>query len=186
MSAAAVTPCARTRGRGPPNLLTPSNIRHATSLCRCQVVAALYLCASSATLSKKSLLCAALGRHPPLPTSIPACSVLILAAHAGFLSTIMTESPLKNILLMKRSLLMGLPLCLPFPVLGASVHISFTFSRTMLQCLSKAFTLASSFLLFLQLIKTWQFFLTESESTLRGPTLKSSLGGSSPCAAMTA
>ena len=35
-----------------------------------------------------------------------------------------------------------------------SVHISFTFSKIMLQCLSKAFTLPRSFLLFLQLIST--------------------------------
>lgn len=35
-----------------------------------------------------------------------------------------------------------------------SVHISFTFSKTMLQCLSKALTRPSSFLLFLQLIRT--------------------------------
>lgn len=37
---------------------------------------------------------------------------------------------------------------------GTSVHISFTFSRTMLQCLSKAFTRPRSFLLFLQLMST--------------------------------
>jgi len=35
-----------------------------------------------------------------------------------------------------------------------SVHISFTFSRIMLQCLSKAFTRPSSFLLFRQLMST--------------------------------
>ena len=35
-----------------------------------------------------------------------------------------------------------------------SVHISFTFSRIMLQCLSNAFTLPRSFLLFLQFIST--------------------------------
>ena len=35
-----------------------------------------------------------------------------------------------------------------------SVHISFTFSRIMLQCLSKAFTLPRSFRLFLQLMST--------------------------------
>jgi hypothetical protein len=40
------------------------------------------------------------------------------------------------ILLMKRSLFTPLPL----PPLGFSVHISFTFSRTMLQCRSKALT----------------------------------------------
>lgn len=36
----------------------------------------------------------------------------------------------------------------------ASVHISLTFSSTMLQCLSNAFTRPSSFLLFLQLMST--------------------------------
>ena len=46
--------------------------------------------------------------------------------------------------------LLVLSLCnLPFPVLGSSVHISLTPSRTMLQCLSNAFTLPSNFLLFL-------------------------------------
>ncbi len=35
-----------------------------------------------------------------------------------------------------------------------SVHISFTFSKIMLQCLSKAFTRPSSFLLFRQLMST--------------------------------
>ena len=35
-----------------------------------------------------------------------------------------------------------------------SVHISFTFSKIILQCLSKAFTLPKSFLLFLQLMST--------------------------------
>ena len=40
---------------------------------------------------------------------------------------------------------------LPFPLLGSSVHISLTPSSTMLQCLSKAFTRPSSFLLFLKI-----------------------------------
>ena len=77
----------------------------------------------------------------------------------------------------------------PFPVFGSSVHISFTPSNTMLQCRSKAFTLPNSFLLFLkhfisktaashcvylQLIKTWVLFLTESVRTLRGPVENSS------------
>ena len=56
---------------------------------------------------------------------------------SGFFNTRMTESPLKNILEMKRSLLTGLDFFLPLPVLGTSVHISFTFSSTMLQCLRK-------------------------------------------------
>ena len=129
----------------------------------------------------------------------------------GFRSTRMTESPLKNILLMYRSLLTGLAfflpemityminkstneelqwyrqklvICakmiknwgnnLPFPVLGSSVHISLTFSRTMLQCLSKALTRPKSFLLFLQLMRTWVLFLTDWVRTDRGPVLNSS------------
>ena len=40
------------------------------------------------------------------------------------------------------------------PSFITSVHISFTFSKIMLQCLSNAFTLPRSFLLFLQLIST--------------------------------
>lgn len=58
-----------------------------------------------------------------------------LAVAKGFLNTKMTESPLKNIFEMKRSLLTGFDFFLPFPVFGCSVHISLTFSRTMLQCL---------------------------------------------------
>ena len=63
---------------------------------------------------------------------------------------------------------------LPFPVLGSSVHISLTPSKTMLQCLSNAFTLPSSFLLFLQLMRTWVLFFTLSVRTLRGPVWNSS------------
>lgn len=62
----------------------------------------------------------------------------------------------------------------PLPVLGNSVHISLTFSRTILQCLSKAFTLPSNFLLFLQLISTWVLFLTDCVRTDNGPVLNSS------------
>merc|ERR1719500_384646 len=76
----------------------------------------------------------------------------------------MTESPLRNILLMNRSLLTGFAFFFPFPVFGNSVHISLTPSNTMLQCRSKAFTLPNSFLL----------FLTESVRTLRGPVENSS------------
>lgn len=50
-----------------------------------------------------------------------------------------------------------------------SVHISFTFSRIMLQCRSNARTLASSFLLFLQLIRTCVLALTLDVSTDSGP-----------------
>lgn len=53
----------------------------------------------------------------------------------GFLRTRMTESPRRNILEMYLSLLTGLDFFFPLPVFGVSVHISFTFSRTILQCL---------------------------------------------------
>uniref|UniRef100_A0A2M4DGL1 Uncharacterized protein n=1 Tax=Anopheles darlingi TaxID=43151 RepID=A0A2M4DGL1_ANODA len=66
----------------------------------------------------------------------------------------MTESPRRNIFEMKRSLLTGFAFFLPLPVRGISVHISFTFSSTMLQCRSKAFTRPNSFLLLRQLIST--------------------------------
>ena len=87
-------------------------------------------------------------------------------------STRITESPLRNlnasvsiiltdrrhletahILLMNLSLLTGLPFFPPV-ILGVSVHISFTFSSTILQCLSNAFTLASSFRLLRHEIST--------------------------------
>ena len=121
-------------------------------------------------------------------------SSLHLLAAIGFLRTRMTESPRKNILLINLSLLTGLAFflpekikfckiytnklikfqMLPFPVLGISVHISFTPSKTMLQCLSKALTLPKSFLLFRQLIKTCVLFLTDCVKTLSGPVLNSS------------
>lgn len=55
---------------------------------------------------------------------------------------------------MNLSLLTGRPF-FPLASLGVSVHISLTFSRTMLQCRSNAFTRASSFLLFRIEIRTW-------------------------------
>lgn len=97
-----------------------------------------------------------------------------LAMAAGFLRTKITESPLRNILAMNLSLFTGFAFFLPFPVFGVSVHISFTFSNTMLQCLSKAFTLARSFLLFLQLMRTCVLFLTDWVRTDSGPVLNSS------------
>ena len=60
-----------------------------------------------------------------------------LAAASGFLSTRITESPLRNILLIYLSLLTGLDFFFPLPALGTSVHISLTFSITMLQCLKQ-------------------------------------------------
>lgn len=86
----------------------------------------------------------------------------------------MTESPRRNILLMNLSLFTGRAFFLPLPVFGTSVHISLTFSRTMLQCRSKARTRPSNFLLFRQLIRTWVLFLTLIMSTERGPVLNSS------------
>ena len=99
--------------------------------------------------------------------------ILYFPAAIGFLNTKITESPRRNILAMYLSLLTGFAF-FPFPDLGVSVHISFTFSKTMLQCLSKAFTLASSFLLFRQLISTWVLFFTDCVKTERGPVLNSS------------
>src|SRR5436190_21879346 len=58
---------------------------------------------------------------------------------------------LTHILLTNRSLFTPFPL----PPLGFSVHISFTFSSTMLQCRSNALTLASNLRLFRHDIKTW-------------------------------
>ena len=52
---------------------------------------------------------------------------------AGLRRTKMTESPLRKSLAMYLSLLTGLALLFPFPVFGTSVHISFTFSSTMLK-----------------------------------------------------
>jgi len=72
------------------------------------------------------------------------------------------------ILLINLSLLTGLPF-FPALVFGVSVHISFTFSSTILQCLSKAFTRASSFLLFRQEIRTWLWERTAVWRILRGP-----------------
>jgi hypothetical protein len=51
-----------------------------------------------------------------------------------------------HILLMNRSLFTGLPF-FPSANRGVSVHISLTFSKTMLQCRSNALTRARSFLL---------------------------------------
>ena len=93
--------------------------------------------------------------------------------HFWFRSTRITESPRINILLRKRSLLMVLAFLHPFPVFGISVHSSFTFSRTMLQCLSKAFTRPRSFRLFRQLISTCALVFTLWLNTDKGPAWKS-------------
>lgn len=93
---------------------------------------------------------------------------------SGFLNTKMTESPRKNIFDINLSLLTGFTFFFPLPVRGTSVHISFTLSRTMLQCRSNALTRPSSFLLLRQLIKTCVLFLTDWVSTDNGPVLNSS------------
>lgn len=82
------------------------------------------------------------------------------------------------ILLINRSLFTGLPF-FPALVLGVSVHISLTFSNTILQCLSKAFTRASSFLLFRQEIRTCAWDRTAVWRIERGPEVNSC---SSSCA----
>lgn len=52
------------------------------------------------------------GWHPQAASANP------VTPYLGFRSTMMTESPLRNILLMKRSLLTGRAPFLPLPVLG--------------------------------------------------------------------
>lgn len=73
------------------------------------------------------------------------------------------------ILLTNRSLFTPLPL-LP---LGFSVHISFTFSNTMLQCRSNALTRASSFRLLRQEIRTWVCVRVAVCRSERGPAVSS-------------
>jgi len=62
-------------------------------------------------------------------------------------------------------------LYLPLFPLGISVHISQTFSKTIFICLSKAFTLANNFLLFLKEISTCAFDFTVFVSNDSGPAL---------------
>jgi len=76
------------------------------------------------------------------------------------------------ILLINRSLLTGLPF-FPPANLGVSVHISFTFSRTILQCLSKALTRASSLRLLRHEIKTCVCERTAVCRIDRGPDVNS-------------
>lgn len=92
----------------------------------------------------------------------------------GLRSTKITESPRRNIFDMKRSLLTGFTFFLPLPVRGNSVHISLTFSRTILQWRSNALTRPSSFLLLRQLMSTCVLFFTDCVSTDSGPVLNSS------------
>ena len=66
----------------------------------------------------------------------------------------MTESPRRNILGMKRSLLTGFGRAWPFCERGTSVHISCTDSSTMLQWRSNALTRARSLRLLRHAIRT--------------------------------
>lgn len=77
-----------------------------------------------------------------------------------------------HILLMKRSLLTPLPF-FPWLFLGNSVHISLTFSRTMLQCLSNAFTRARSLRLLRHEMTTWLWLRTAVCRIERGPAVNS-------------
>lgn len=77
--------------------------------------------------------------HIPLPyfshTKHTYINEFYFAVASGFRKTRITESPRRNILEIYLSLFTGLDFFLPFPVFGTSVHISLTFSSTMLQCL---------------------------------------------------
>ncbi len=77
-----------------------------------------------------------------------------------------------HILLINLSLLTGLPF-LPPDTLGVSVHISFTFSNTILQCRSKAFTLANNFRLLRHEISTCVCERTAVCRMERGPEVNS-------------
>lgn len=92
----------------------------------------------------------------------------------GLRTTKITASPLRNIFDMNRSLFTGFAFFLPLPGRGLSVHISFTFSSTMLQWRSNAFTRPNSFLLLRQLISTCVLFFTDCVRTDSGPVLNSS------------
>lgn len=98
-----------------------------------------------------SRACSARRNREPAPAPFRSAFIPYLSMTIAQLSnTRMTLSPRKNILLMKRSLLT--PFLPSLPVF--SVHISLTFSSTMLQCRSNAFTRASSFRLLRQFMRT--------------------------------
>jgi len=59
------------------------------------------------------------------------CLLALSARAAGLLTIMMTESPLRNILLTYRSLFTAVPLECPFPPVDVSVHISFTSSNNL-------------------------------------------------------
>ena len=92
-------------------------------------------------------------------------------------TTSTTPSPLKNILLTKRSLLTARPFC-PFASRGVSCHISRTFSSTMLQCRSNAFTRANSFRLLRREIRIWVWLRTAVWRRESGPLVNSCVSSS--------
>ena len=65
--------------------------------------------------------------------------------------------------------LTGLAFDFPLPDFGISVHNSLTFSKTILQCRSKAFTRASNLWLFRTFMRTWQSFVSEREPSANIP-----------------
>lgn len=87
-------------------------------------------------------------------------------------NTKITESPLRNILEINLSLFTARPF-FPSARRGISVHISLTFSSTMLQCRSKALTRASSLRLLRQEIRTWVCWRTAVWSKESGPEVNS-------------
>lgn len=62
---------------------------------------------------------------------------------------------------------------LPVPLFGFSVHISFTFSKTILKCRSKALTRAKSLRLLRQEIRTWEWFRVAVRRRDSGPAVSS-------------
>lgn len=101
--------------------------------------------------------------------------VYLKSRHKILLDCSLTISYLRNLKFLENiHVNIGFTFFLPFPVRGSSVHISFTFSKTILQCLSNALTRPRSFLLFLQFINTCVLFLTDCVRTERGPVLNSS------------
>jgi len=107
---------------------------------------------SSPSRERTFLLCCEFSWQPFLPVRIPQIKLRFSVTGTQAIQlnkTKMTLSPLRNILLMNLSLLT--PFAFPF---AFSVHISFTFSRTILQWRSNALTRASSFRLFRHEIRT--------------------------------
>jgi len=80
---------------------------------------------------------------------------------------------------MNRSLLTGFAFACPLPVFGTSVQCSRTFSKTILQCLSKALTRPNNFLLLRTLMSTCVWCFTLSFKTERGPFSKASFSSRS-------